>query len=158
MLMFAENVKSDIFLFADDTKIFREIRNILDNETLQTDLDSLQTWSDVWLLRFHPKKCKVLTIGKGTGYSYRYHMGSGNTLTYLEHVDNEKDIGVTIDEKLNFERHMNAKINKANSIMGLIRRSYVYLDEESFLLLYKPWYGHILNMQMQCGAPIRGKI
>jgi len=43
--------------------------------------------------------------------------------TTIEHVEKEKDIGVTIDSKLTFEHHMNEKINKANSTMGLIRRT-----------------------------------
>ena len=44
-----------------------------------------------------------------------------------------KDIGVVIDNQLNFEDHMNEKINKANSIMGLIRRTFTYIDEPTFL-------------------------
>ena len=57
--------------------------------------------------------------------------------TTLEHVEKEKDIGVTIDSKLTFEHHMNEKINKTNSTMGLIGRTFTCLDEETFLLLYK---------------------
>ena len=30
----------------------------------------------------------------------------------------EKDVGVTIDENLSFEKHMTDKINKANSVFG----------------------------------------
>ena len=33
----------------------------------------------------------------------------------------EKDLGVVIDNKLNFEKHIVEKVNKANSIMGVIR-------------------------------------
>ena len=32
--------------------------------------------------------------------------------TSLEHVDNEKDTGVTIDSKLKFKDHMNEKIKR----------------------------------------------
>ena len=39
---------------ADDTKIYREIRDKHDQEILQKDLDSLKAWSDQWLLKFHP--------------------------------------------------------------------------------------------------------
>ena len=42
-----------------------------------------------------------------------------------------------MDNKLNFEEHMYEKINKANNIMGLIRRTFTLLDETTFLLLYK---------------------
>jgi hypothetical protein len=29
---------------------------------LQADLDNLQSWSDTWLLKFHPNKCKVMSV------------------------------------------------------------------------------------------------
>ena len=45
-----EMVESSTYLFADDTNIFREIREEYDEKMLQTDLDSLQNWSDTWLL------------------------------------------------------------------------------------------------------------
>ena len=51
-----EMVESSTYLFADDTKIFREIREENDEKMLQADLDSLQSWSDTWLLKFHPNK------------------------------------------------------------------------------------------------------
>ena len=53
-----EMVESATYLFADGTKIFREIREENDEKMLQADLDSLQSWSDTWLLKFHPNKCK----------------------------------------------------------------------------------------------------
>ena len=57
-----ECVDSTIYLFADDNKILREIKSPNDEEKLQNDLDELQKWSDTWLLKFHPNKCKVPTV------------------------------------------------------------------------------------------------
>ena len=54
-------------MYADDTKIYREIRDKHDQEILQKDLDSLKAWSDQWLLKFHPKKCYSITIRKKRG-------------------------------------------------------------------------------------------
>ncbi len=54
----------------------------------------------------------------------------------LRRVAEEKDIGV-IGDNLSFSNHMATKIKKANSIMGVIRRAYAYLDDDNFLLLYK---------------------
>ena len=54
----------------------------------------------------------------------------------IKHSEEEKDLGVIIDSKLSFEAHMQSKINKANSIMGVIRRTMEYLDEENFRLLF----------------------
>lgn len=55
----------------------------------------------------------------------------------LENVESEKDIGVTIDKHLNFENHIQLQVNKANQIVGLVRRSFKYLDKKTFCLLFK---------------------
>ena len=49
----------------------------------------------------------------------------------------EKDIGVFIDEKLNFDRHISTKVNKANAMFGVIRRNFHYMDRKTFIPLYK---------------------
>ena len=51
----------------------------------------------------------------------------------LEQSDREKDIGVLVDETISFSTHIQNQINKANSIMGLIRRTNTYLDEQKRL-------------------------
>ena len=54
--------ESFLFLFADDTKVFREISTIDDHTVLQSDINKLKAWSDIWLLKFHPDKCVSMTI------------------------------------------------------------------------------------------------
>jgi hypothetical protein len=58
----------------------------------------------------------------------------GNT---LELVNEEKDIAVTIDSELSFDKHISKKVKKANSMCYIIRRSFQYLDHSTFLPLYK---------------------
>ena len=48
-----------------------------------------------------------------------------------------KDIGVTIGCRLRFEKHVNGKIKTANKLVGIIRRSFKFLDEETFVPLHK---------------------
>jgi hypothetical protein len=38
----------------------------------------------------------------------------------MEETIAEKDVGVTIDNKLSFDKHITEKVNKANSIIGVI--------------------------------------
>ena len=56
--------------------------------------------------------------------------------TTLETTNLEKDLGVNIDPTLKFSLHIEGQVNKANRIMGLIRRSYQYLDGDSFSRLF----------------------
>ena len=46
----------------------------------------------------------------------------------MNKAETVKDIGVTFDSSLNFEAHMSEKIYKANSMMGIIRRTFEFLD------------------------------
>ena len=44
----------------------------------------------------------------------------------LDTTDLEKDLGVWIDPSLKFSKHTELQVNEANSIFGLIRRSYTH--------------------------------
>ena len=52
-------------------------------------------------------------------------------------MSEEKDFGVIIDSNLEFDKHVYFKVNKANSTMAVIGRSFQKLDEDTFVPLYK---------------------
>ncbi len=60
-----------------------------------------------------------------------------STSVALTLVTEENDLGICFDNTLEFDKHINTKINKGNSISGLIYRTFQYLDKPTFLLLYK---------------------
>ena len=128
-----DNIYSDIFLFADDTKFFHRIQEPHDADIIQHDLNTLHQWSTDWLLKFHPDKCVVIRLSVTTETWYhKYTLGENE----LEYVDLVKDLGVYVDNELKFRHHMITKVNKANSIMGTIRRSFKYLDHNTFKLIF----------------------
>ena len=129
-----EHVKSDVYLFADDTKIAHQVSTAEHAQLLKEDLMSLSEWSSTWLLEFNADKCHVLTIGRleNITHTERYKINGDE----LEHVFEEKDLGVTVDYELTFEQHISQKVKKANAIMGLIRRSFTFLDQKLFRQLY----------------------
>ena len=155
-----ECVKSDVFLFADDTKIFREIKDDSDANIIQSDLNELFKWSETWLLKFHPDKCKVLPVlNKNKQYvenKYKMRKYEGG-FTTLENVDSENDIGVTIDRHLNFGKHIQTQINKVNQIVGLTRRSFVHLDNRTFSLLFKALVRPHLEYASSVWSPYKKK-
>ena len=55
-----ENITSTAYMFADDTKVYRNIKTHIDREVLQSDLSHLEEWSRKWQLRFNADKCKGL--------------------------------------------------------------------------------------------------
>ena len=97
-----EMVKSTCQLFADDAKLFRsvDLRDETSNLTLQEDLEILHHWSEKWQLPFNTGKCKVLHLGHNNP-CYQYRMNGQK----LQTVEEEKDLGVVIDNELKFHKH-----------------------------------------------------
>ena len=151
-----DSITSDSFLFADDTKILRKITSAEDSITLQNDLKTLEEWSNEWLLRFNADKCHVLSLGKieHIKHTHRYELYGEE----LDHVFEETDLGVTIDSELKFEDHISKKVSKANSIVGLIRRSFTHLDGELFKRLYTTFVRPHLEYAQSVWSPISQKL
>ena len=57
----------------------------------------------------------------------------------------EKDVSVTFDPSLELRLHITNMINKANSRVGMIRRSFSYLGVNNFNTLYKSLVRPILD-------------
>ena len=54
---------SQIAAFADDPKVFKEIKSTSDAEQLQQDLSDLVTWSHSASLNFNYSKSKAVSLG-----------------------------------------------------------------------------------------------
>ena len=55
---------SQIWKFADDTKLARIIEKDEDKDELQGELSRLVEWTETWMMQFNEKKCKVLHMGR----------------------------------------------------------------------------------------------
>ena len=127
----------DVFisLFADDVKIARIIHSNADTKILQRAIDKLKAWCDTNNLHLNLDKCAVLIITmkkKGiitTGYTYGDYV--------YKHVSQHKDLGVIIDQKLNFINHIDAITSKATAALGFIKRfCYDITDIQTLKTLY----------------------
>jgi len=89
----------EIYLFADDAKLFRHI--LRDSVCfLQLGSDSLKQWSDNWLLKLNISKCKTVSYGRHVDKNYVYQIKDNNQITPLDHEESYKDLGVTFDEAI----------------------------------------------------------
>ena len=143
--------KSEIFLFADDTNVFRRIESDADILHLQKDTDNLVKWSETWLLRFHPDKCVSMTISnkRSDPPLDKYYMGS----TCLKSSDCEKDIGVYIDNKISYDTHINNMVFKANRVLAVVGNTFDYMDEDIFRLIFKGLIRPLLEYASSVWSP-----
>ena len=129
-------IENGISMLADDAKLFSSINDDLDSQGLQNDLNKLQAWAQMWQLRFNASKCKVMHLGKKNAERC-YNMKDGPINVTLGASTCEKDLGVHVDNKLKFNVQAEVAANKGNKILGIIRRSFTYLDRDIMTQLFK---------------------
>ena len=140
-------VNSTAKLFADDTKLYREIIDPDDCQEIQEDLNTLSAWSKIWLLRFNETKCIVLRIRKC--FEFIYYL---NGIPLIEE-DNQRDLGVIISNNLHPDCHISHIVKKANQRIGLIRRCFTNLTSEKVSILYKSIVRPILEYGSTVWSP-----
>ena len=105
-------------IFADNTKIFRQINHKNDAIALQRDVNNLHKWSTTWCLTFNSTKCTVLSVKRK--YNIQHYTYKLNNLI-LPIVDNMNDLGININSPIRWNQHVNNLINKANQRLWLIK-------------------------------------
>ena len=111
---------STLRLFADDSIIYKEIKNTNDCYKLQSDLEAAAKWEQDWLMHFHPDKCNIISITKKRNslqFDYKLHSH------ILEKVNQAKYLGVTLQNNLKWDTHINNISNKANQTLGFLKRN-----------------------------------
>ena len=135
-------------IFADDTKLSSNADTISDAENIQTDIDELFNWCNEWKLVFNAEKCHVLHFGS-KNYNYLYHING----TLISSVEKQKDLGVTISQDLKSENHTMECVTKANKMVGMIRRTFSFMDKDMLAQLIKTFVRPHLEYGQQACSP-----
>ena len=115
-----KNVQSSIRLFADDSIIYRKINSNIDHQILQTDLIQLEKWSVKWQMQFNISKCVHLPITNKTKPSSHQYSLFGDPLSK---VASHSYLGVKLDSKLSWAKHITEMTSKSLKALGMVKRT-----------------------------------
>lgn len=135
--------KIKFLIYADDMKLFMEVSNSSEAEEFQNDINLFFTWCQKSLLQLNIKNRNSIA------FSRKYvtppiEVFLGNQV--VQKCKIVRDLGVILDSKLTFVEHYNSIINKANSMLGFIKRfSNNFQDPYTIKLLYTTYVKPILE-------------
>ena len=108
---------STVKMFADDTSIFSTV-NCPKNSllALNSDLKVINDWALQWKMRFNPDPNKQANevIFSRKKIEQNHHPLTFND-SIVQIVSSQKHLGLILDQKLNFLKHTEDKISKANT-------------------------------------------
>ena len=147
-------------LFADDTKLIAVIKNDQDKAQLQLDIDALVNWSKSWLMSFNEGKCKVLFFEKKKSNELnlafhcadnddpncfvdphnrhqRFTMQDSFGMAHiLEESIVERDLGIQVDNRLDWSFQIDHAKAKAYAALGRLKRTFVNWTPYTFRILF----------------------
>ncbi|GAB0184109.1 hypothetical protein GRJ2_000876200 [Grus japonensis] len=131
--------------FADNIKLCIAVSTLEGRDAIQRDLDGLERWARANRMKFNKAKCKVLHVGQDT-LKRSYRLGGER----IESSPEEKDL---VDKKLNMSQQCALAAQKANHVLGCIRRSMTSRSREVILPLYSALMRPHLEYCVQLWGP-----
>ena len=116
----AENINSNIRLFADDCVVYRQIDSPQDHVILQEDLNNLFDWSNTWQMKFNVDKCVIMNIGS---LNIKAKHENNMTNQILETVKHHPYLGVELTDNMKYNNHINTlhpKLQEFSDLWNII--------------------------------------
>ena len=134
-----EGINSICKIFTDDTSLFSKVNDKnASRRELNHDLENISQWAYQWKMQFNPDPNKqaneVTFTRKAKKENYQPVVFNESEVTKCS---SQKHLGITLDSKLNFNEHIEAKITKCNRTIGLIKKLSVILPRKALITIYK---------------------
>ena len=121
-------------LFADDRSLQQSSYNVLDIEyKLNHDLQVLETWSNMWLLKFNPSKTKVVYFSRNANAIVPKLFFQGDR---LECGSVHRHLGLLLSHNLSWSEYISSIVEKAYKKLRLLKKLKFRIGRKNLSKLY----------------------
>ena len=134
-----ENIKSQMRLFADDSSIFTPVFDVqVTHEQLVEDLQTVSNWGYQWKMVFNPDITKqAVEVIFSVKKKKPFHPDLTFNGIPVAREDFTKHLGLYLDSRLNFAKHISEGVRKATKGLSLLKYLSKYVSRKTLDLSYK---------------------
>ena len=147
-----ENLPSNSKLFTDDTSLFSVVRDLNTSAIEINDgLKKIEAWVHHWKMSFNPNPLKQ---AQEVIFSWKRNKPHNPDIIFngnpVKKGSYQKHLGMFLDSKLDFDKHIKGVFDKTSKSIGLIRKLRIFLPRPSLLQIYRSFvrlhldYGDII--------------
>ncbi len=159
---------AQISQFADDTALYQRSKDhTLAVTKLQENLDLLVKWCDKWRIQLNSGKTQLMVFSRKANPPKESLVIKGETIREIPTI---KFLGLNLDKKLTWKKHIDETMRKANIKMHLLLRlKYRQVQKQNLIRIYKcyfqptityasPAWANIANSNLQNVQILQNKV
>ena len=129
-----QDLQSNVNLFADDTSLYLVIENPqIAAQQLQSDINTITTWANRWLVTFNPSKSESMIISRKRN---TYHPSLQMLNKTIPEVNDHKHLGVFLSKNCQWHSHIEYITEKAWKRVNIMRKLKYTLDRKSLEIIF----------------------
>ncbi len=144
-----DGIESEIFLFADDTSIFRSGKcNESLAQQINSDLNKISLWAKRWKININPTKTVAMLFSKKASPDTHFQIKLNNEVIRLS--SHHKHLGLWLTDNMTWKKHITEISSKARQRLGCLKRHIFRMSRKSLEICYLTFirpvleYGNVL--------------
>ena len=151
-------------LYADDTEFYASSNDCADLvDKVNIDLENIRKWMIQNKLQIHPSKSKHMFIGSPSNLKNKV---SGNPILInnklVPRSNKYSCLGVTMDERLSWDKHIDSICSKVGASIGAMRRVKPFVPLSTTKMLYnaiiQPYFDYCSPLWDNCGIGLKDRL
>ncbi len=132
----SNNVDCNLSSFADDTRLYSQIKSRVDCVSLQSCLSTVYNWATNNNMQFNAQKFQYVCYHtKESQLTNNSYLSPTNDV--IDPTQTVRDLGITMSNSCTFDVHINRVIKSCSQLVGWILRTFSSRDKLPMMTLFK---------------------